>query len=195
MGTGDPAKPYLTARQEKWFASVRASLERDTGRSLADWIAIARTCPHEKPRARTDWLREQHGLGINRASYVLMEAFPSADSWSDPEPLRARLWADPQQAEILAAVELALAPLDDVVTGQRKGFTAFSRKVQFAAARPVKGAGALLGLALEPDAAAGLEPRGNESWSERCKAKVRLGAPEAVDDRVADLLRQAWARS
>ena len=32
----------LTERQQKWFASVRAGLERDTGRSLTEWVEIAR---------------------------------------------------------------------------------------------------------------------------------------------------------
>ena len=58
----------LTERQEKWFASVQASLERDTGKTIDEWVAIARTCPHDKPRARADWLREHHGLGVNRAA-------------------------------------------------------------------------------------------------------------------------------
>jgi hypothetical protein len=33
------AEPYLSERQRKWFASVRANLERDTGKTLAEWIA------------------------------------------------------------------------------------------------------------------------------------------------------------
>ena len=30
---------------------MQASLERDTGKTLAEWVAIARTCPETKPRA------------------------------------------------------------------------------------------------------------------------------------------------
>ena len=50
--TKPKAPSGLTPRQEKWFASVRASLERDTGKSLAEWVAIARKCPETKSRAR-----------------------------------------------------------------------------------------------------------------------------------------------
>ncbi len=71
MGTSgtraEPTTTGLTARQQKWFASVQASLERDTGKTLDDWVAIARTCPETRPKARADWLREHHGLGVNRA--------------------------------------------------------------------------------------------------------------------------------
>ncbi|NBU29725.1 MAG: hypothetical protein EBS42_16400, partial [Caulobacteraceae bacterium] len=30
----------LTARQKAWFASIRSNLERETGRSLEDWVVV-----------------------------------------------------------------------------------------------------------------------------------------------------------
>ena len=186
----------LTERQQKWFASVRAGLERETGRTIEEWVAIARTCPETRPRARQVWLKAQHGLGINRASYVLSEAFPSDERWDEPQALRERLWSDRAGAEILAAVEAAVSALPEVVTGQRKVYTAFSRKVQFAAVRPQKNGGAILGLAVEPDVAPMLSPAGNEAWSERLKSRIALTAPGGdVDVQVSALLRQAWERS
>ncbi|UTP41395.1 DUF4287 domain-containing protein [Phenylobacterium sp. LH3H17] len=185
----------LTARQQKWFDSVQSSLERDTGKTLDEWVAIARTCPESKPRARADWLRMHHGLGINRAFHVLGVAFPSGEGWDQPDKLRAALWTDPASLRLLEAVETAVSALPEVVTGQRKGFTAFSRKVQFAAVRPLKDGLAVLGLALTPDADPRLDTPRNESWSERLKAKLVLDLPEQVDGRVRALLRQAWERS
>jgi len=185
----------LTERQQKWFASVQASLERDTGKTLEEWVAIARTCPETRPKARADWLREHHGLGVNRAAHVLSVAFPTEGGWDQPDRLRAALWADPASLKILEAVEAAVAPLPDVVTGQRKGFTAFSRKVQFAAARPLKGGLAVLGLALTPEADPRLDSPKNEGWSERLKAKMILDFPDQVDARLTELLKRAWERS
>lgn len=195
VSSTEGARPYLTERQRKWFASVEASLERDTGRSLEAWVALARTCPHDIPKARTDWLREHHGLGANRAAHVLSVAFPSAIGWDEPEALRAALWADPAAAAILEAIAAAVATLPDVITGQRKSFTAFSRKVQMAAARPLKGGHALLGLAVTPEEHPGLQARGSESWGDRLKAKLRLTSPADVDVSVEALLRKAWERS
>jgi hypothetical protein len=189
------AEQGLTARQKKWFASVQATLERDTGNTLDDWVAIARTCPYEKPKARADWLREQHGLGVNRASHVLSVAFPSLMAWDDPAPLRAALWKDPASEAILQKLEAAVARLPDTVVGQRKGFTAFSRKVQMAAARPVKGGHAMVGIAVDPSADARLQPRGNESWGDRLKAQMLITSPDQVDGSVEALLQQAWERS
>ena len=50
-GSGGHAASNLTPRQQKWFASVQASLERDTGKTLDEWVAIAKSCPETKPRA------------------------------------------------------------------------------------------------------------------------------------------------
>jgi hypothetical protein len=185
----------LTEQQRKWFASLRANLERETGKSLDAWVAIARSCPETARRKQLAWLKERHGLGQNRAAYVLSEAFPSSITWDNPDALRAALWTDPAAVVVLQAVEQAVGALPDVVTGQRKGYTAFSRKSQFAAVRPLKSGGAMLGLALEPGADPRLEPPRNESWSERLTARLPLPAASAVDAALEALLKQAWERS
>jgi hypothetical protein len=185
----------LTPQQQKWFASIREGLQRDTGKSLAEWVSIARTCPETAPRARLKWFKEKHGLLQNRASYVLSEAFPPAAGWSEPDALRDALWPDPAQRAILDAVAATVAKLPDVVAGQRKSYSAWSRAYQFAALRPIKGGGAMLGLAVPPDAAPRLEAPRNESWSERLTARTRLSAPDDVTSEVAALLRRAWEQS
>ena len=188
---GGRVQDHLTPRQQKWFASVRASLERDTGKSLDQWVAIARGCPETAPRKRIDWLRTHHGLGQNRASQVMSAAFPQT-SWDDADALRAALWKDPASAATLAAVEAAVADLPDLITGQRKTFTAWSRAFQFAALKPVRGGTALLGLAVGPDASARLQAAGKESWSERLKSRVVLRTPGEVDAEIGRLLKESW---
>lgn len=167
---------HLTPRQRKWFDSVRSSLERDTGKTLEAWVAVALTCPETTPSKRADWLRAHHGLGVNRAAQVLSAAFPQ-HGWDDEAALRAALWKDAGPLATLDAVQAAVAGFPDLVAGQRKTFTAWSRNFQFAAAKPLKGGAALLGLAVRPDANPRLEAAKNDGWSERLKAHVRLEAP------------------
>ena len=185
----------LTERQKKWFASVQASLARDTGKTLEEWVAIARTCPETKPRARAQWLKDNYGLLQNRAMYVLSEAFPAANGWDEPAAQREALWTDAGSRAIFEAVEAAATALPAVIIGQRKAFTAFSREFQFASVRPVKGGTAMLGLAVDPSADPRLEAPKNEGWSERLKARLPLASPAAVDASVVGLLKQAWERS
>jgi hypothetical protein len=186
---------HLTERQKKWFASVQASLERDTGKTLAEWVAIARTCPETTPRKRVEWLREHYGLGVNRIAHILSEAFPPEMGWDDAAGLRAALWKDPGSTAIFEAVEAAVAGFDGLVTGQRKGFSAWSKTFQFAAVRPVKGGKARLGLCVTPDADSRLETPRNENWSERLKAAVTLDSPADVDAKLKAMLKTAYDNS
>lgn len=185
----------MTERQEKWFASIVESMERETGKTLDEWIAIARACPETRPKARKDWFKENYGIGTNRAGVILGAAFPEKAMWSKPDDLRGRLWADPASRAILEAVEAAVADLPGLVCAQRKGFTAFSKAFQFASMKPVRGGKAVLGLALDPDADPRLEPPKNEGWSERLKSKLVLDDPKQVDASLKALLKAAWERS
>ena len=110
--------------------------------------------------------------------------------------LRAALWTDPASEAILQALEKAVAKLPDFTLGQRKTYTAWSRKVQMAAARPIRGGHALVGFAVEPTADPRLLPRGkSESWGDRLKGQMLLTSPDQVDASVEALLKQAWDRS
>jgi len=190
------AEQHLTSRQEKWFASVQGNLERDTGRSLAEWVAIAKTCPETTQKDQLAWFKIHHGLLMNRALYVLGEAFGRDMEWDNPDKLIDALWVDPASRAIFEAVRDKATALPDVIVGGRKGFTAFSRNFQFAAAKPVKGGTAVLGLALAPGVDPDLVPRRkSESLNERLLAIAPLSSPADVDARIGDLLRQAWERS
>lgn len=186
----------LTEQQRKWLASVRAGLERGTGRTVAQWVETARGCPETKPRARVRWFKDMHGLGQNHAMIVL-NALEETDGGArdDARTDAAALWSAPGDAALLAALREAVAALPDTVTGRRKGFTSWSRRHAFAAARPVRKGGVRLGLAVPPDPAAGLAAARNEGWSERLTATLALGVPDAVDASVRALLHAAWARS
>ncbi|WP_292067075.1 DUF4287 domain-containing protein [Brevundimonas sp. UBA7664] len=183
----------LTERQQKWFATVEANFEKATGRPVAVWVEILKGCPETRPKAQAAWLKATHGIGANHAAHILNAARPEeAMGWDDAEALRAALWAEPRSLAILEAIERAAAGVDGVISGQRKGYTAFSRAVQFAATRPLKGGKALLGLKLEPSASPRLsEAVRRESWSERLTAVVELDGPGAVNDEIARLFAAA----
>jgi hypothetical protein len=182
----------LTERQQKWFASVREGLERDTGRTLEQWAEIARNCPETKTSGRVKWLKEKYGLGVNRAAAILEAAFPSATSWDDPDALLDALWKDRRLRAIYDRIEAAAKKLDGTVVGPRKTVSTFSRKVQYAAAKPHKGA-ARLALALDPKTSKRLEPtKKSEGFNERLKSAATLGKPADVDAEIKALLTKAW---
>ena len=185
----------MTEQQEKWFASVAAGLEKDTGRSVAEWVRIAEACPEAKHRARLQWFKSVHGLGQNRASIVLAHAERRGPACSDADALLDALWIDPASRAIYEAVAARVQALPEVVIGERKGFVGFSRRVQFAAIKPIKGGEALLGLDLEPDAGPRLAPTKREGWSERLKSALALASAAEVNAALDGLLRRAWERA
>lgn len=189
-------KRGLSPQQAQWFASVREGLEQETGRTLEQWAALVRdTCPETAHAKRLAWLKAVHGLGQNRASAVLDAAFGSL-GWSNPDALAEALWTTPEQQAIVAAVRAAVSDWPGITEGQRKSFTAFSRKSQFAALAPVKTTGARLGLAVLADEDPLLEPpRRREAWSDRLRAVLVLESAAAVDERALRLLKRAYEGS
>ena len=185
----------ITERQQKWFDSVRASFKAETGRTLEDWVEVAKRCPETKHRAKLAWFKAEHGLGQNRASIVLQAAEPGGLDWSQDDALLDALWTDPASRAVYDAVAGLVKAMPETTVGPRKAFVGFSRKVQFAAIRPLKGGGALLGLDVAPDVDPRLQPMRRESWSERLKSTVGLSAPRDVDAHLEGLLRQAWERA
>lgn len=184
----------MTERQKKWFATVQANFETQTGRPVAVWVDILKHgCPDMRPRAQAAWLKATHGIGANHAAFIISSARPEGEKmWDDAEGLRATLWKEPQGLKILESLERVANGVDGVVVGQRKGYTSFSRSVQFAATRPLKGGKALLGLKLDPAASDRLSaPMRTESWSERLTAVVELDGPGAVNAGIAKLFAMA----
>ena len=190
------ADANLTAQQKKWFASLREGLERDTGKTLEEWAKIAKKCPHDKPKARIDWLRESYGLGVNRAAAVLDAAFGGETmGWDNPEALVAALWKNPDHLEVHDALVAAVSKLKGAIVGEKKSFTGFSHNYQFAAARPTKD-GVRLGLAVDPNSSKRLgPPKKNEGWSDRNKSVTVLTSTEDIDAELRKLLKAAFDAS
>ncbi len=181
----------LTPQQQKWFASVRANLEAETGRTLDEWVAIARACPETSQRARLAWLKAHHGLGQNRGMQVLDAVFGGGPGWDDPAAVLDALWKTPQGRAIYDAVASTIGAWEGVIVGPRKTFVGFSKAVQFAAIKPVSG-GAALGLPLAPDAHPRLTASKKEPWSERNTATLMLSAPGDWDRTAIGLARRCY---
>lgn len=185
----------LTERQQKWFASVQASLARDTGKTLDQWVKLAKTCPETTPRKRADWLRDKYGLGVNRAAQIMSVAFPEGPGWNEPDALLEQLWKEPEGRAIYEAVaKLVRKEFPEAVVGPRKTFVSFARKIQFAAILPGKGGKAELGLPLPVSESKRLAPMKRRPWAEKHSALLVLASPKEVDAEVKRLLKLAWAK-
>lgn len=197
VGGGKPVKgaSVLTERQQKWFASVQASVEHDTGKTLRQWVKLAKKCPETTPGKRVAWMKEKYGLGVNRIAHILSVAFPEGPSWDDPDALLDQLWKEPEGRAIYeAAAKLVRKEFPEATIGPRKTFVSFSRKIQFAAILPARGGKAELGLPLALNESKRLSEMKRRPWAEKHSAILVLTSPKDVDAEVKRLLKLAWAK-
>ncbi len=190
------ASEVLSGRTAAWMAAVRASLERDTGKSLDQWVKIAKTCPETTPQKRRLWLKENHGLGANRAAQMFSVAFPSGPTWDQPDALLDLLWKDKNARAIYEAVaKMVRKEMPEAIVGPRKTFVSFSRGIQFAGILPAKDGKAELGLPLPLSTSKRLTPmKSGRPWAEKHSAILVLSSPKEVDAEVKRLLKLAWDR-
>ncbi len=185
----------VSDRQKKWFSSLREGLERDTGKSLSEWVEIARTCPETKPRARQKWLKEKYGVGQNRAIMIFNEVFSDSLQWDNPAKLEEGLWKDEKKRSVYKRVVAEVEKLDGANVHVRKSFVGFSRKVQFAAAKPIKD-GVRVGFAVDPAESSRLSPSTRrECWSERNVSVLELAKLTEIDAEFKRVLKLAWENS
>ena len=191
-----PASAVMTGRSQKWMEAVTASIERDTGKSLAEWVKIAKTCPESAPRKRAQWLRENHGLGVNRAAQIFSVAFPSGLTWDQPDALLDQLWKDKNGRAIYDAVaKLVRKEFPQAIVGPRKTFVSFSRGIQFAGIMPAKDGKAEMGFPLPLSASKRLAPmKGGRPWAEKHTGLLVLSSPKEVDAEVRRLLQLSWEK-
>ncbi|HYW71831.1 MAG TPA: DUF5655 domain-containing protein [Pyrinomonadaceae bacterium] len=66
---------------QKWVAE----LKQKTGRTLDEWIEFIRKAGPPTEAARRDWLKEQHQLGTNYASFIAARSAGKGEESADPE--------------------------------------------------------------------------------------------------------------
>ena len=185
-------------RLKQYFAALEANLEKATGKSLAQWIKIAKTCPHTKPRERLRWFKDKHGLGQSRASLVLWRAFGNGSMGEeDPNKLVEALFAKSfaEQRAIYDKVAAFIEKLGEGTLSPRKGYVALYRLKQYGAIKPSK-QGLLVGLALRkyPKSARLIEVKAL-GGGERNKMALVLGAAKDLDAEAKDLIKSAWSEA
>ena len=178
----------------KWSDGVKANLEAATGKTLAEWIRIVKTCPHKGLNERLKWMKQKHGLGMARAGTVLEAAFGQSMFGADiPGALVENLFSKSfaGQRAIYDMVAKFAVSLGDVTVSPRKGYVPFYRKTQFAALCPSRH-GLQIGLAFKtvPESDR-LKPVKNLGGGERIRHAVILPDRPSFDAAVRILLRQA----
>ena len=180
-------------------ATMIQNLQEKTGKSLEQWIEVARSSGGEKHGEIVKFLKERHGLGHGYANLVvhrLKQGGASAPAPGGDELVEAQYaGAKSPLRPIYDAVIRTVAALGaDVEIAPKKTYVSLRRSKQFALIQASTKDRVDLGLNLKNVAPTGrLEASG--SFNAMVSHRVRLSAADEVDKQVRDWLKQAYDAS
>lgn len=187
--------PYSLHPSYRLMDGYRKSLEKKTGRSFESWVEFARKNGPAEVNARRDWLRNDHGLSINYATWVAGGEDWSAESY-DPASMVDALFAGKRAGlrpvyDALLAAGLALA--DDVKACPCQTMVPLYRRYAFAEIKPTTNTSIDLGLALGTETPSGrLERLSSRAAGNRITHRIRITDAGQIDAFVGRWLRAAY---
>jgi Domain of unknown function (DUF5655) len=124
----------MTERSAKWMETVLANCESNTGRALAEWVALARKARVKSANVARAWAKDQ-GLSIVYQTAVARQLFPAEDG--DEELVLAQYSGAKAALRPIydAVVKAARAFGADVEVMPRKSQVTLSRATSFAIVR------------------------------------------------------------
>ncbi len=178
------------------LANMVANLKDKTGKSLDEWLGLARTSGQGKHGALVAWLKAEHGLGHGYANLVAHKTFGSDAGSSGDDDLMVAMFEGPRASmkPVYDKVAAIVSRLDGVEFAPKKGYVSFRRNKQFGLGQPSTKDRFDLGLSLK-----GVEPAGRleaaGSWNAMVTHRVRIASADEVDAEVEAWIRQAWERA
>lgn len=183
---------------EEMANSMIANMKEKTGKTLAQWIRIAKKSGEEKHGGIVKHLKTEHGLTHGFASLVAHKTLKSdAGSAGSSDALIAAQYsgAKADLKPIYDAVIIAAKTLGkDVEIAPKKTYVSLRRNKQFALIQPSTKTRVDLGINLKGAKAAGrLEQSG--SFNAMVSHRVRLEKPGDVDRDVKAWLKKSYSES
>ncbi len=180
-----------------------AALQEKTGRSLEEWIAVVKKSGPKTGRDRREWLKSEHGVGTNTATWIAERADGQGSEMDSPEAyLQAaeryveEMFAAPKQGlrpvyEDLLRVAFAQGP--DVKACPCPTIVPLYRNHVFAQIKPATRTRIDLGFALGARKQEGrLIDTGGYARKDRITQRIPIESVEEIDAEVTRWLRIAY---
>ena len=186
-----------TSPVDKALQTQLDNIEKNTGKSLAEWYAIVNNSGLTKHGEMVSFLKEKHGFTHGNANTIIHFAKQSqAGGPDDPDDLVAsqyngkeqlKTWYDKLMKEIKAFG-------NDVEVSPKKAYVSVRRKKQFAIIQPSTKTRLDLGLNLK-----GVEPKGNlevsGSWNAMCTHRVKIEDEKTINKELVEQIWQAYEQA
>ncbi len=180
----------MTKSIEEAIETMIANLREKTGKSLEQWVAIARKSGLAKHGEIVKFLKSEHGLTHGYANLVAQRTLSAPSSGKDLVDAQYQgpraLLKPIHDALIAAAKKLG----SDVEFAPKKTWVSLRRARQFALIQPATNTRINLGLRLD-----GVPIGGRlEKWpGTMCTHRVRLESIKDIDRELLALLKKAYA--
>lgn len=179
---------------DEQIANQIANIERSTGRSLSEWIAIVRASGLEKHGQAVAMLKSEHGLSHGNANRIVTEAReavaggpPSDDALVDSQYAGRNAELRPLYERVVAVIR-GFGP--DVEFAPKKAYVSLRRRKQFAQVGPAAGR---LEVCMNLPGHSGT-PR-LQPTSGMATHRVRISGDAEVDAELVGWLREAYERA
>ncbi len=177
--------------------SMIANMKEKTGKTLEQWLAVAKKSGEDKHGQIVKHLKAEHGLTHGFANLVAHKHLKSDAGSANEGDLVAAQYAGPKAALkpiYDALVKAASACGKDVEIAPKKTYVSLRRKKQFAIIQPSTKTRVDLGINMKDEPAKGkLEASG--SFNAMVSHRVRLESPGDVDKDVKAWLKKAYQAS
>jgi hypothetical protein len=176
---------------EEMAASMIANLKEKTGKTLPQWLKLAKASKATKHGELVKWLKTEHGVTHGFANLIAHENFKAETASGDPI---AAQYAGEKKSLVpiyKALIRAAKSFGKDVEVSPKKTYVSLRRKKQFALIQPSTKTRVDLGLNLKGTSPSGrLEAAG--SFNAMCTHRVRLTSTTEVDANVSKWLKKAY---
>jgi hypothetical protein len=184
----------MTERSARWMETVLTNCEANTGRTLPQWVQLARKARVKDARGARAWGREQ-GLSIVYQTAVVETLFPAEDA---DDSLVDGQYSGPKAALrpiYDALVKAARALGKDVEVMPRKSQVTFSRATSFAVVRAATKDRVDVAMKLHGVAATGRLAACKGAMGSDPSHVVGVRAVKDVDRELAGWMRKAYERA
>jgi hypothetical protein len=177
------------------MATMIENLKEKTGKSLDEWLKVAKASKLAKHGELVKFLKEKHGLGHGYANLVTHKLLASdAVSVAETTDLVAAMFAGPKAA-LRPAYDALIARIQkfgaDVDVSPKKAYVSLRRNKQFAIIQPSTATRLDVGINLKGVAPTGrLEASG--SFNAMVTHRVRVAQASEIDKELEAWLKQAY---
>ena len=180
---------------DKAFESMIQNLQEKTGKSLAEWVKLARAAKITRHRDLLNHLKAAHGLTHGYANLVTQRALVTeGEGVASDDEIVAAQYAD-AKAELKPIYDALTAAVQkfgkDVEIAPKKAYVSLRRKKQFAIIQPTTATRVDVGINLK-----GVEPtqrlEKSGSFNAMVSHRVRVSKKSEVDKELIGWLRQAY---